>query len=84
MEDGSDNEISNYVLLLAKNSKITIKIPQNVIFHENCKVKGAVTSAKKNSARQNLLRQKTQRSMTSKINAFIVHERQHIELSRVR
>ena len=32
---------------------------------------------------QNFQRQKTQRSRTSEINAFIVHEREHIELLEV-
>lgn len=39
------HEICYSILLIAKNPKISIKIPQNVMFHENCKVKGAGTSA---------------------------------------
>ena len=35
------------ILLIARNPKITMTIPQNVIFHENFKVKGAMTSTKK-------------------------------------
>ena len=36
--------------------------------------------AKKSHVRQNFQKQKAQRSRTSEVNAFIVHERQHIEL----
>ena len=42
--------------------------------------KRAMNIAKKSHVRQNFQKQKAQRSRTSEVNAFIVHERQHIEL----
>ena len=40
-------KISYSILLITRNPKIIIKIPQNAIFHENYEVKGVTTRAKK-------------------------------------